>query len=406
MRAVLTVMKKELWETLRDPMVLIMSLGFPVFFFPLIVWATSQLVVLGMGLAENEPPRVMIQGVEAPGPSGIVDALLEAPAGPAAGDEDGLRSGDLDLIVKVRPDSPGLHVTLQHNSTLPRSTRALGWAEDQLEDVREVRETEIATAAGLSAEALKPWQIESEDVVSTRQRFRNSLAEVVPMLVVMMVLVATVSPAVDIFVGERERGTLETTMVTTTSRWPLILGKTLAASVIGMMGATGNLVAGTITFLHFLSSLGTGDSGALHLVPLPMFLSMVALMGGAVVVSALTFLVIVPARTFKQAQSLSSFVTIGFIALLFTSMNAEGTPSTFTALLPGYNMMHCLREGFRGTLAADFTLITTATNLTVSAVILFAVHRIMTHEGYLFGPEQSGWRDALRSLLPTRRSLR
>ena len=30
-------MKKELWETLRDPMVLIMSLGFPVFFFPLIV---------------------------------------------------------------------------------------------------------------------------------------------------------------------------------------------------------------------------------------------------------------------------------------------------------------------------------------------------------------------------------
>ena len=43
MRAVLIVMKKELWETLRDPMVLIMSLGFPILFFPLLIWGTNRL---------------------------------------------------------------------------------------------------------------------------------------------------------------------------------------------------------------------------------------------------------------------------------------------------------------------------------------------------------------------------
>jgi len=405
-RAVLIVMKKELWETLRDPMVLIMSLGFPILFFPLLIWGTTQLVILNAGLAETEPPRVVVAGVEAPGPGGVVDALLESPAVRGSGGEAALESGELDLIAVVQSEGSGLLVTVHHNSTLPRSARALTWAEDQLDRVREAREAELATAAGLASEALEVWRIKSVDVAPARQRMLSILAQSLPMILVVMLLVATVSPAVDIFVGERERGTLETSMVTTTSRWPLILGKTLAASAIGMVGAMGNLVAGGITFVHTMASLGAADTASLQLAPGPILLAMVPLIAGAVLVSALTFITIVPARTFKQAQSLSGFVTIGFIALVFTGMGEDAAPAAWTALVPGRNLMHCLSEGFRGVLAVDYALITTASSLALASVVLLAVHRIMSHEGYLFGPEDQGWRDAVRSLLPRRWSHR
>jgi len=405
-RAVLTVMKKELWETLRDPMVLIMSLGFPILFFPLFIWGTTQLVILSAGLAETEPPRVMVTGVEAPGPGGVVDVLLASPATPGQGDVSAVHSGDLDLIAEVQLVGDGLQIMLRHNSTLPRSTRALSWAEEQLEKVRSAREAELAQLVQIDAKALEVWRITSVDVAPSQQRMLSMLAQSLPVFLVVMLLVATVSPAVDIFVGERERGTLETIMVTTTSRWPLILGKTLAASAIGVIGAAGNLVAGGITLLHALASMGAGEANTLHLVPGPMCLAIAPLVAGALMISAITFIVIVPARTFKQAQSLSSFVTIGFIALVFFGMGEDTAPSAWTALVPGLNLMHCLSEGFRGTLAVDFALITTATNLALASVVLLAVHRIIAHEGYLFGPEDQGWRDALKSLLPQRWSHR
>jgi sodium transport system permease protein len=397
---VLTIMKKELLETLRDPLVLTMSLGFPMVFFPLIIWGTTQLAMLSAGLDDQAPPRIVILGTVAPGPGGVVDALRADPAIEGHGDEVDVQAGDLDLIATVDLQGPALTISLLHNSTLPRSRRAREWAEDQLEQVRTAREAELARAAGIAPESLAVWEIHSKDIARSRDRMISIMSQSMPLILVMMLLIATVSPAVDIFVGERERGTLETSLVTARSRWPLVLGKVLAASIIGVIGVTGNLVAGGITFAHTLATMGITDGGGLQLVPSAMALVVLPVASGALLIAGLTFLVIVPARTFKQAQSLSSWVIIGSIAVLYTGTGQDTAPALSDALFPGRNLMHCLSEALRGVLSLEFAVVSAGINLALAAVLLLAVHRIMNHEGYLFGPEDSGWRDAFASLLP------
>jgi sodium transport system permease protein len=331
-----------------------------------------------------------------------VQALLEEPAIQTGGSAADVRSGDLDLMVSVTMQDDALKVTLLHNSTLPRSERALSWAKDQLRDVTETRESELAEASGLSADSFGVWTISSEDVSEARDRTRSMLSEVMPMMLVIMLMIATVSPAVDIFVGERERGTLETSLVCAKSRWPLIIGKILAASVIGILGVLGNLVAGSISLLHFFQQIGGPQTEGLGLEAGPMLLALVPVASGALLICAATFLVIIPARTFKQAQSLSSWIFIVFIGLVYTGESVEGTPEFWTALVPGRNIMHCLSEGMLGSLTPGYSLTAAGINLALGMVTVVLVHRIMGHESYLFGPENSGWRDALKSLLPRR----
>lgn|GEM_PF-2734366 len=406
MKIVLTVLKKELWESLRDPMVVILSLGFPILFFPLIMWGTTQAILLTKGVNDNEPPRIHIVGVQAPGPGGIVDALQADPAVPTVGTDQDLRQGDLDLIAEVEMQGASMRITLHHNSTLPRSQRAVQWAEDQLDEVREARERELAIKSGLDPESLNVWKIESTDMALKRNRELDILASIMPVAMLIMLLMSTVIPSVDIFVGERERGTLETSMVTTRSRWPLILGKVLAASTIGLIGVTGNLFAGSLSVVQTMMSIFGNELSPPEVSIRSVLLSIPPLFSCAVLLCAATFAAVLPSRTFKQAQATSSFVFIAGIVATMSVDVEEEMPQLWTAALPLRNLAHSISGAFRGTLTLDYAVLSTTINLALASILILLVQRIMQHEGYLFGPENSGWKDAAMSLLPQRWSQR
>ena len=50
LRFTLLVLGKELRETLRDRMVLLFSFGFPMVFYPVLMWGTFQLMFLQRGV--------------------------------------------------------------------------------------------------------------------------------------------------------------------------------------------------------------------------------------------------------------------------------------------------------------------------------------------------------------------
>jgi len=395
---VLTVTKKELWETLRDPLVLLMSLGFPLLFFPFIIWGSFQLAELAMGIRSIQPPRVAVVGVDGPGPGGIVDALLADPAIPGTLDDTAIQEGRLDLLAVVETSGPGLSVVLHHNSTLPRSTYALSVAEEALEEVHEALEAEIIAAAGVSQDDLEVWTIELNDLSSEAMRSAGFLAQVLPLLVLVTLLTGTVMPAVDTFVGERERGTLETSLVSVRSRWTLVAGKTLAAMLIGLVSVMGTFLAGSLTLLHLLSSLGTSTLDAVHFSPIAMLLLVPTLFATAALIASMTFLVVSPAQNFKEGQTLSSYLLVGFLGLIFLGTGHEGSPETWMALVPGLNLTQCISEALRGDLSIGFAGLTTALNLSLSAVFLFVVHWVMGHEAYLFSAHQHGWWAMIRRL--------
>jgi sodium transport system permease protein len=49
-------------------------------------------------------------------------------------------------------------------------------------------------------------------------------------------------PAIDLFTGEKERGTLETLLTTPVKRWKILIGKMLVVVTSGLMASTFSLI--------------------------------------------------------------------------------------------------------------------------------------------------------------------
>ena len=61
------------------------------------------------------------------------------------------------------------------------------------------------------------------------------LSKILPLIVVVMVMLGAFHPAIDITAGERERGTLETTLSAPIERAALMTGKVLAVATLAAL---------------------------------------------------------------------------------------------------------------------------------------------------------------------------
>ena len=77
-----------------------------------------------------------------------------------------------------------------------------------------------------------------------------------PFLLVMMSLTGAFYPAIDICAGEKERGTMETLLISPASRTEIVLGKFFTVMLASVMTALLNLVSMGLTGLQMASRVG------------------------------------------------------------------------------------------------------------------------------------------------------
>jgi sodium transport system permease protein len=389
-RAALTIMRKEIAETMRDPLVLVISLGFPLLFFPLLFWGISQVSVLQAGIDDQAPPRVAVVGVASPGPGGVVTALLADPAIETQGERADLSTDALDLLVTVGGAGQALSVKLSHDSTRARSTRALSWAKEQLENVERTRMSELAASAGVDTSELEPWDIKYENVRVDSDRLNDLLSKVLPIFVFIALLMSIMAPAVDVFVGERERGTLETTLSAAVSRWSVLMGKTMAVVVIAMVAASGSMFAVGLTFLQMIASLTEESLTAPSVQGLQLLMMAPSVVAFATMMTAINFVLILPAQTFKQAQNMSSMVLI--VGMLAVSVTVDMDPSTtgWQIWVPAVNVLNSVGLSLTGNLSLGTASLAFGTNGVLAVGCLAYVAHRMNDESFVFGHNGPG----------------
>ena len=85
------------------------------------------------------------------------------------------------------------------------------------------------------------------DVASRDERGASVWARLFPFLLVMMSLTGAFYPAVDLCAGEKERGTMETLLISPASRGEIVMGKFLTVVLASMMTALLNLLSMGLT---------------------------------------------------------------------------------------------------------------------------------------------------------------
>jgi sodium transport system permease protein len=204
---------------------------------------------------------------------------------------------DVDLILSAPDDfwsgiaynaQPALRFQVREGDDRSRQAaqrleEALGRWKERLTVVRLQRR-------GLPTNFDEPIRVEKEKPASAQERHGlfGQLLRIFPFMLVMWALAGALYPAVDLCAGEKERGTMETLIISPASREEIVLGKFLTIWIFSAGTSLLNLISMGVTAWQFSGQLGgeTPPAAGLFwcvvlLLPLSAFFSAICLAVGA-----------------------------------------------------------------------------------------------------------------------------
>ncbi len=183
-------------------------------------------------------------------------------------------------------------------SAFLRVQRALGLWEDA------VRKHSFETAS-LPLELQHPARLAWLEVAREEQVAASVWSKLFPALLVIMALTGAFYPAIDLGAGEKERGTMETLLISPAKRIELVLGKFLTIMLFSIATAILNLMSMGLTGQQMASVMGDGLQNTVSLdFPgfVPMMWLVILLMPLSALFSALCLALATFAKSTKEGQ--------------------------------------------------------------------------------------------------------
>lgn len=371
-RAVQALASRDLLEFVRDRRTLFVTLVMPMAMYPVLALA-STLGVRGAvaDLEARRAPRRLALAVTGPGAEAFADRLRDVvaaaarPPGPgwpaavtveastAAAGPGRLDAGEVDAWIEVeadavaRLDGPG---TLAVDVRLPAARPTGRRQRDDLEavlgaladDARRRRMTE----AGLPESVLAPLAVSfvggsAEDAAAGLQGVLPTAVGGVLVLLALLTATGAFYPAIDAIAGEKERGTIETLLISPCAAGDIVAGKFLAVFCVTLATLAANAVSigATAAVLVRLAPAGMTPGITPATAAACGLVTLAAFTGLAAVAAALCLAVTSAARSTKEAQN-----TLTPVILLVSGLAGA-------ALLPGFGGAATAAVPFAGQVA-------------------------------------------------------
>ena len=357
-KRIVIVAKKEIIEFIRDwrtivALVLIPLLLFPLLFiaFPVVMQneaAELEEKSIQVLIQSNDIDPLLIQDIE--NQSAIITQVempsnLTTLADPGNNTEQ-LRSLAYDAILRIEQRNETWYYAILHLSTSEQSNEARSRILDVLFQWEENLTIERIESAGLDVEStLNPLQwdgsISGADVATKGEQAGMLLSLFIPFVLAIWTASAAVQPAIDMTVGERERGTLESLLSLPLSRTELLLGKWLAVVSITAVGVTLQ-ISGLLFGIAYLASdfidVPSLSFGSIFLLALA-----VGFYGTMIV--ALYLALAMRSKSVKEAGSVLTPITLAMILpILLTQFINLDDVEMFWFGIPFVNVLLGLRE--------------------------------------------------------------
>ena len=374
------VAKKEIMEFIRDWRTIVALILVPLLLFPLLFIAFPLVMQNEAQELQELDVDVLIQsdyidediflGLNQSNMTITIEALpdgLETLSEPL-NDSSRLRSYEYDAILRLEEMNDTWMYSVLFLSTSEQSTEARNRVLDVLNEWETNETIERIEAGGLDAETtLNPlrWDgvISDADVATKGEQAGMLLSLFIPFVLALWTASAAVQPAIDMTVGERERGTLESLLSLPLSRSELLMGKWLAVVTITGVGVALQ-VAGLLFGIAFLAE-------DLVNVPTISFASVLLLtlavgLYGTMIV-ALYLALAMRSKSVKEAGTVLTPITLAMIVpiLLTQFINLDDVESFWFAI-PFVNVLLALRELLLDRVIIEHVLIWISVSIFVS----------------------------------------
>lgn len=371
---VFEIFRREVRDQLRDRRTLFMIFVLPILLYPMLGLGIAQLsvafqqrprtvVVLGAGDLPDAPPLLNAQG------DGFDESLFDIPqevrryqvipgdSDPTWSDprerqralSDGLADVVLLIPTGLRDRVDGQIATEEIPiAFFSGDERSLDTAR-AVRDLIETWKNRIVTQRAQRDEKpegyLHPVEARPVDVARGRQAGAalNIWARFFPFLLVLMSLTGAFYPAVDLCAGEKERGTMETLLISPATRPEIVTGKFLTVVLASMASAILNLVSMGLTALALSRQIGMGGAAAGSFSPAAAisapslesaFWMVLILIPLAVFFSALCMALAAMARSMKEGQYYLTPLYLVTLPLVFATLAPGVELNPFTSLVP------------------------------------------------------------------------
>ncbi|MFI5460307.1 MAG: ABC transporter permease subunit/CPBP intramembrane protease [Isosphaerales bacterium] len=403
------IFRHEVRDQIRDRRTLFMIFVMPILLYPILGIGAFQFATL----LEQKPLVVVVVGAEYlpkappllnPTRDGFNPALFDSPAeagrvvvrpepasspmGDPRSSEQAIRNGRAQAVMVIPRELPEqllgekeIDIPIRYNSV------------DESSKNTQLRISEILSrwrqsiVAGRLRRDLKtqsytePIQVKAQDV-ATRTEVGGSLwSRIFPFLLVMMSLTGAFYPAIDLCAGEKERGTMETLLISPASRSEIVLGKFLTVMLASVVTAFLNLLSMGLTGIQLahqvgvLAADGSRRSAASILAPPTLqaaFWMVVLLIPLAAFFSAVCLSLAVLARSMKEGQYYMTPLYLICMPLIFLTLMPGIELNLFYSLVPITGVALLLRALILGNyhVASQFFLPVLVPTLIYAAVAL------------------------------------
>ncbi len=398
MKAWRVLLGKELLDVVRDRRTLVLTIALPVLLYPGILLLMGAIVAAGTARLKSEPLTVAVVGDETlallarePLPAKTTYQRL-----PRAEAEALLRDQKVAALVEATPGVEGalrgggqVVVTVGYTKRFDRSMEGLDRLRPVVEGLNRRSLAVRLEARELTLDFVQPVKLEPVDLDFQKDLGPLIASKLLPMVLLMMLILGALYPAVDLTAGEKERGTLETLLVSAVRPVDIMAAKYLTVSAIAVVTALANLGAMAATFGLGLS-LGGPVTTTFTLTGGQVLVMLACLVPAALLLSGVSLAVASTARTFKEGQSLMTPVMLVCLAPALVSQMPGIELTTLTALVPLLNVALLIKAAVLGTATVGQVALTAVSVLAFAALALWLAARAFNSEVFRFGGTE-GW---------------
>ncbi|MCK4404587.1 MAG: ABC transporter permease [candidate division Zixibacteria bacterium] len=393
-RKVKIIYFKEVLETLRDRRTLISTILIPIILFPVLMFGMSAVVVMMMKKTEAEATKIAVIGEEFA--HSFVSVLLKGDDFQKVDVED-FKSALKEKEIHAALEFPSgfeeklklgenSEATIYYDGAEIRSSIAKEKLSGELKDYQDSLVAERLRERNIERSILHPIKINSENLAPKEKMGGFMLGMFLPYMIVILAMVGAMYPAIDLTAGEKERGTLETILVTPVSRLDIATGKFLTvmtASVITIILATASM--------SLTASLGFAQIGefaseqiSFAIKPLSIVLLLLLMLPLAALFSSALLSVSLFAKSYKEAQSYVSPLMFVVILPAMVSFIPGIELNWGLAFVPIVNISLAAREVLLGTFRWEFIGLIFVSTFIYASFSIFVTKRLFEKEEVLF----------------------
>ncbi|MFC1887598.1 ABC transporter permease subunit/CPBP intramembrane protease [Candidatus Cloacimonadota bacterium] len=393
LKKIFTIYRKEMLDLLRDKRTVVTSVVIPLVLYPLIMIGFSSLMIRQETKLSQQFVDIFIQdNIHSEISTEIVDSLtsmeyvnvLYNVNEPEELIQDDIL--DASLVLDDSVSSTGFEifkVTITFNEAKELSKMAYERLRTRLYKLESDLVGDRLEAIRIDEEILNAIEIKDNNVAPPEQMLGFIVGRILPYLLIVLTLSGGAVVASDLVAGEKERGTLETILVSAARRIELVIGKYLTIITISTITVFLNLFSMFFSFKHLIAQSGVDTSGIQ--LPISNFaLILVAMIPLVTLLSAILLSISTYARNIKEAQSYQMPIIFAGMMLAMISMLPGFELTLGFSLIPIINFALLFRNIMMGSFSALHFFVVIGSTLVLDIVAIFLSIHLFNKESVLF----------------------